>query len=253
MCAAPTDARDARHLSLDGVGADGVDRPRRAHVLVIGVGGTGCAAAAALAAAGIGRLLLVDFDRVDASNLARQSLYTPTDVGRDKVAVAAARLRAQNPAVDIDTVAARLCGDALERAAAAADVALDCSDNFASRFELNRACVATATPLVTGSAIRFEGQLAVFGPDYDSGPCYRCLYAEDDEALEDCQGAGVLGPVPAAVGALMAVEACKLVIGNGQASRMSLYDALSGDWRQLGVAKRADCPACGGIRNSTRR
>lgn len=244
VCAAPTDDRDARHISLAGFGDDATSRLRAAHVLIIGVGGTGCAAAAALAAAGAGRLTLVDFDRIDASNLARQPLYTPADIGRDKVAVAATRLATQHPGIDIVPRAERLVGDALLAAVDAADVALDCSDNFASRFALNRACVDTGTALVSGSALRWEGQVAVFGPDYANAPCYRCMYSDDDESLEDCQGAGVLGPIPATIGSLMATETMKMVTGTGAPARLSLYDGRTGEWRQLGVSKNADCPVC---------
>ncbi len=245
MCAAPTDDRDARHVSLGDFGAEGVERLRGAHALVIGAGGTGCAAATTLGAAGLGTLTLVDFDRVDASNLARQALYAPGDVGRDKVEVAATRLLAQNAGIRVIPRGVRLAGSELEAAVDAADVVLDCTDNFASRFTLNLACVATGTALVSGSALRWEGQVAVFGPDYASGPCYRCLYEDDDENLDDCQGAGVLGPLPAVIGAAMAVEAMKVVTGSGTPTRLSLYDAKTGDWRQLHVGKRAGCPACG--------
>ncbi|MEO0615478.1 MAG: HesA/MoeB/ThiF family protein [Pseudomonadota bacterium] len=244
VCAASTDDRDARHRSLAGFGDDATRRLRVSRVLIIGVGGTGCAAAAALAAAGVGKLALVDFDRVDASNLARQPLYTPADIGRDKVAVAATRLATQHPGIDIVPRAERLMGDALRDAVGDADVALDCSDNFASRFALNEACVATGTALVSGSALRWEGQVAVFGPDYASAPCYRCMYSDDDESLDDCQGAGVLGPIPAVIGALMATEAIKVVTGTGSPARLSLYDGRSGEWRQLSVTKNANCPVC---------
>lgn len=245
VCAAQTDDRDARHVSLAGFGAEGTRALHAAHALIIGVGGTGCAAAGALAAAGVGTVTLVDFDRVDASNLARQSLYTPDDIGGDKVAAAASRLTAQHPGIHVAARAERLVGDALVAATSVADVALDCSDNFASRFALNAACVKTGTALVSGSALRWEGQLAVFGPDYARSACYRCLYAEDDESLEDCQGAGVLGPIPATIGTLMATEAIKCVTGKGSASRLSLYDGRTGDWRQLTVAKQTACPVCG--------
>lgn len=245
VCAAPTDDRDARHVSLGGFGAAGVERLGAAHALIIGAGGTGCAAATALAAAGTGTLTLVDFDRVDASNLARQPLYTPGDVGHDKVAVAARRLAAQHPCIRVEARCERLSDDALRKAVARADVALDCTDNFASRFALNAACVAEGKALVSGSALRWEGQVAVFGPDFASSPCYRCLYADDDENLDDCQGAGVLGPLPAVIGAAMAVEAIKAMTGTGTGSRLSLYDAKAGEWRQLDVVKRSGCPACG--------
>lgn len=244
MCAALTDERDARHLSLGGFGAPGVDLLRAASVLVIGVGGTGCAAASALAAAGIGQLVISDFDRVYASNLARQTLFAPGDVGETKVSVVARRLQEQNPALSIETIDARLSGDALAARVTAASVVLDCTDNFASRFALNTACVNAGRALVSGSAIRWEGQLGVFGPDYATGPCYQCVYSENDESLDDCQGAGVLASLPATIGTMMASEAIKLLTAIGQPARFSIYDAHSGDWRQLETPKNPACSVC---------
>ena len=244
MSGAPTDPRDARHLSLHHWGSDGVARLRDAHLLILGVGGTGCTAAAALAAAGPAHLTLADFDRIDTSNLARQWLYTPADVGQDKAVVAATRLSAQHPDVRLDAVTERLHGTALTEAVGHADVVLDCTDNFASRFALNAACVAQQTPLVTGSAVRWEGQVAVFDSRAASSPCYRCLYSDDDESLDDCQGVGVAGPLPGAIGALMAVEAMKVLTHQHQPGVLHAYDALAGEWRRVSIPKRIDCPVC---------
>ena len=239
-----TVTRDARHLALPALGEQGVARIAAATALIIGAGGTGCAAAASLGAAGIGRLVISDFDTVDRTNLARQVLYRPRDVGQAKVDIAARRVSEQNPDVDIVALNERLAGKALLARVTEADVVLDCSDNFATRFALNDACVEARRRLVVGAAIRLEGQVAVFGPDYSDSPCYRCLYSEADESLENCTGNGVLGPVPAVVGTLMAVETLKAVAGVGTAIRgLLIYDAGSGEFRHLGISQRPDCPA----------
>ena len=179
----PLASRHARHLALSRIGADGQRRIAGADALLIGAGGIGCAVASYLVAAGIGRLVICDFDTVDATNLGRQILYGPDDVGRLKVDVAAQNLARINPDVIIETIAERLDGERLAAAVARADVVLDGSDNFATRFQVNDACVAGARCLISGAAIRFEGQVAVFGPDYAGTPCYRCLYRQADECL----------------------------------------------------------------------
>ena len=238
-------SRDARHLALPQVGAEGQTRIANGSALLIGVGGIGCAAAAYLASSGVGQLTVVDFDTVDETNLARQVLYAQGHIGELKADVAAARLRKINPGIDVAAVNQRLTGVELERAVANADVVLDGTDNFASRFEINRACVATARRLVSGSAIRLEGQLAVFGPDFDDSACYACVYSEHDESLENCAGNGVLAPIPGVIGTLMAVETLKFLAGiEAPAPTMRLYDGIAGEFRQLAVSKRKDCPVC---------
>jgi len=238
--------RYARHIALPEVGAAGQARLAAATMLVVGVGGLGCPAAQYLASSGVGRLVLNDFDRVDRSNLPRQILFGDADVGRLKVDAAAAALQRLNPAVEVETVAERLTGEPLEAAVRGADVVLDCSDNFATRLAINRAAVAAARPLVSGAALRFEGQLAVFanGP---ADPCYRCVYSDDDELLGDCAGNGVLAPVPGVIGCLMAVEALGLVIRGSSAhnARLSLWDAVAGSWQSIDLARNPDCPVCG--------
>ncbi|MBT8107074.1 MAG: HesA/MoeB/ThiF family protein [Gammaproteobacteria bacterium] len=238
-------SRDARHLALPQVGAEGQRRIAEGRVLLIGVGGIGCAAAAYLASSGAGHLTVVDFDTVDETNLGRQVLYAQGHIGELKAEVAATRLRKINPDIAVHAIPERLSGNALARHAGAADVVLDGSDNFATRFEVNDACVAASTRLISGSAIRFEGQLAVFGPDFSTTPCYRCLYDENDETVGDCSGNGVLAPIPGVIGTLMAVEALKFLAGiDATAPLLRLYDGISSDFRSLGVSKRRDCPAC---------
>ena len=239
-------SRDARHLALPQVGARGQQRIASGNVLLIGVGGIGCATAAYLASSGVGRLTVVDFDTVDATNLGRQVLYAQGHIGELKAEVAAERLRKINPGIEVVAVNERLRGDALDAAVGDADVVLDGSDNFATRFEVNRACVARSRRLVSGSAIRLEGQLAVFGPDYAHSPCYACVYSEEDETLGGCAGNGVLAPIPGVIGTMMAVESLKFLAGiDSPAPMLRLYDGVASEFRHLGVSKRAGCPTCG--------
>jgi molybdopterin/thiamine biosynthesis adenylyltransferase len=238
--------RYARQVALADVGAEGQAKLGAARVLVVGLGGLGCPAALYLATSGIGRLVLNDFDRVDETNLPRQILYTPEDVGALKVDAARKRLLALNPDVSVAVHAERLDGAALEAAVGDADVVLDGTDNFATRFAVNRACVARRVPLVSGAAVRVEGQIAVFPNDGD-GPCYACLYNDEDEWLGDCQGNGVLAPVPGVIGTLMAEEALKLVLGwqSSLRNRLLLWDAKRGDWQSVALKRDPDCVVCG--------
>jgi len=241
----PTLSRDARHLALAQIGAGGQEKIAAGTALLIGVGGIGCAAASYLASSGVGHILLCDFDTVDETNLGRQVLYGPEDVGKQKATQAASHLAHINPDIQTTAITERLNDAALGEAVAQADVVLDGSDNFATRFQVNDACVATSTCLVSGAAIRFEGQVCVFGPDFNASPCYRCLYREADESLENCAGNGVLAPVPGVVGTLMAVEALKYLAGiELKRGVLQLFDAMSGDFQSLTIAKRSDCPAC---------
>jgi adenylyltransferase/sulfurtransferase len=238
--------RYARQIALADVGAEGQARLGRASVLIVGLGGLGCPAALFLATSGMGRLVLNDFDRVDETNLPRQILYGPADVGALKVEAAKSRLLTLNPEVQITCLAERLDGTALEAAVASVDIVLDGSDNFTTRFAVNRACVAQHKPLVSGAAVRVEGQIAVF-PNRGDGPCYACLYNDEDEWLGDCQGNGVLAPVPGVIGTLMAEEALKLVLGWESAlhNRLLLWDAKRGDWQNVALRRDPDCAVCG--------
>lgn len=238
--------RSARHLALPQIGSAGQVRIAGGTALLIGVGGIGCAAASYLAASGVGQLLLCDFDTVDPTNLGRQFLYGPDDIGELKAIIAAERLAVTNPEIQIAPIIDRLNDAALAEVIGQADVVLDGSDNFATRFQVSDACVTQSRCLISGSAIRMEGQLAVFGPDYGASPCYRCLYQVADESLENCAGNGVLGPVPGVIGTLMAVEAIKQLAGiDSPRGSLLLYDANCGDFRSVTIQKRIDCPACG--------
>ncbi len=237
--------RYARHTALAEVGEAGQARLARAGVLLVGLGGLGCPAAEYLASSGVGTLVLNDFDRVAESNLPRQILYSAADVGALKVEAARARLAALNPDVRVRCLADRLRGAALEAAVGAVDVVLDGTDNFTARLAVNRACVRAGVPLVSGAAVRFEGQIGVFG-NAAGGPCYRCLYGEEEEWLGDCQGNGVLAPVPGVIGTLMAVEALKVLLGIDSALRgaLLLWDAKRGDWQRVAVRADPACPVC---------
>jgi len=242
---ADTLSRDARHLALPQIGAEGQQKIGRGTALLIGVGGIGCAAATYLTSSGIGRIMLCDFDTVDETNLGRQVLYGPGNIGELKAEVAASRLRKVNPDVDVISIPLRLTDSALAEAVDRADVVLDGCDNFSTRFQVNDACVTARRRLITGSAIRFEGQLAVFGPNYSESPCYRCLYVEADESLGNCAGNGVLAPVPGVIGTIMAAEALKYLAGvDAAAPILRLYDAAATEFRHLAIRKRSDCPAC---------
>ncbi len=237
--------RYARQIALADVGPEGQARLGQTKVLIVGLGGLGCPAALFLATSGIGKLVLNDFDRVDESNLPRQILYGPGDVGALKVEAARARLLALNPEVEVECVADRLEALDLEAAVASADIVLDGSDNFGTRFAVNRACVARAVPLVSGAAVRLEGQIVVF-PNRAGGPCYACLYNDEDEWLGDCQGNGVLAPVPGVIGTLMAEEALKLALGWTSAlhNRLLLWDAKRGEWQSVALRRDPNCPVC---------
>ncbi len=238
--------RYARHIALPQIGEEGQARISGSTALIIGLGGIGCATASYLACAGVGQLLLCDFDTIDETNLGRQTLYGPADVGQLKAVRAASRLAAMNPDVRLTEVPDRLSDDALMEAVCQADVVLDGCDNFATRFQVNDAAVNKNTALVSGAAIRLEGQLAVFGPDYKETPCYRCLYQESDESLDNCSGNGVLSPVPGVIGTLMAVEALKLLAElDVEIGILNLYDAAATEWQKLRIQKRKSCSACG--------
>lgn len=237
--------RYARHIALPQFGAQGQARLAQSSALIVGLGGLGSVASLYLANAGIGQLLINDFDRVDASNLPRQLLFRGSDIGVFKTDATAAQLREANPSVRITSLNQQLDVKALKAAALNCDVVLDCTDNFRTRLLINETCVATRKPLVSGAAIRFQGQIAVF-PNLGTGPCYRCLYSDEDENFESCAGQGILAPVAGTVGAIQATEALKLLIGldSGLCDRLWVYDGLSGATRSVAIQRNPDCPVC---------
>ena len=213
---------------------------------MIGAGGLGCPASLYLAASGIGRLTIADSDKIELTNLQRQILYRTQDVGTVKVTAAQAALKAVNPDVEVVPLHQRVkdFSDLVKKA----DVVLDCSDNFATRHALNRACVAAKKPLVAGAAIRFDAQLMVFDLRQKTSPCYSCIFPEDGEVEEvQCSTMGVLAPLTGAIGAMQAMEAIKLVagIGTSLSGRLQVYDALNAEWRTVKVARDSACGVCG--------
>jgi molybdopterin/thiamine biosynthesis adenylyltransferase len=238
--------RLSRQIALTQIGEEGQQLIGRGSALVIGLGGLGAPAALYLANAGIGHLVLNDFDRVDASNLPRQILFRPGDVGEFKTHAAGAQLAQSSPDLHVAVLNRRLDDAELADAVAACGVVLDCTDNFATRVRINAACAAAGKPLVSGAAIRFEGQLAVFRHDQAGGPCYSCLYSDADETLENCAGQGILGPVAGTVGCMMATETLKILAGlpSDLAGKLWVYDALAGNSRSLRINPRSDCPVC---------
>ncbi|MFG0865543.1 molybdopterin-synthase adenylyltransferase MoeB [Pseudomonas sp. FYR_7] len=239
--------RYSRQVLLSQIDVDGQLRLKHSKALIVGLGGLGSPVALYLAAAGVGELHLADFDTVDLTNLQRQVIHDSTSVGMSKVDSALQRLQAINPEIDLVAHRQALDEDSLAAAVAAVDLVLDCSDNFGTREAVNAACVAAAKPLVSGAAIRLEGQLSVFDPRRDYSPCYHCLYGHGSEAELTCSEAGVIGPLVGLVGSLQALEAMKLLAGFGEAlvGRLLLIDALGTRIRELRVKRDPGCAVCG--------
>jgi len=239
--------RYSRHILLDELGPDAQQAFAAANVLIVGMGGLGTPAAHFLAAAGTGGITICDADHVDLTNLQRQILFATADIGARKVDAAAQRLAAINPEVRVQRIPSRVGPEDLAPLVAAADVVLDGSDNFATRHAVNRACVAAAKPLVSGAAIRFDGQIAVFDTRDANSPCYHCLFGEG-EAVEEtrCATMGVFAPLTGIVGATQAAEALKLIAGAGSslAGRLLLVDALAMQWTEMRVPRDPECPVC---------
>jgi molybdopterin/thiamine biosynthesis adenylyltransferase len=241
--------RYSRHILLDEIGIEGQERLLRARVLVIGAGGLGSPAALYLAAGGVGRLTLVDDDTVDLTNLQRQVMHTTARVGQPKVESGREALHQINP--DVEVVALRERADAARLAELVrdSDVVLDCSDNFATRHAVNRACVAAGVPLVAGAAIRFDGQISVYDVRDAASPCYACLFPEDGKFEEvACSTMGVFAPLVGIIGAMQAAEALKLLAESGRslAGRLQMLDGRSMEWTEIGVGRNPCCPVCAG-------
>lgn len=240
--------RYSRHLLLDEIGIEGQRRLLASTALVVGAGGLGSPVALYLASAGVGRIVIADGDTVDLTNLQRQIAHGDASVGRPKADSARAAMLALNPTIEVTALDERLEGDALERAVAASDVVLDCSDNWATRHAVNRACVRHRVPLVSGAGVRFDGQLAVFDPRHGDSPCYACVFPPG-AAVEDvrCATLGVFAPLVGVIGSLQASEALKLLAGIGPslAGELRLFDARSGGWTTMKAARDPRCPVCG--------
>ncbi|KAI3593914.1 Molybdopterin-synthase adenylyltransferase [Cupriavidus sp. U2] len=240
--------RYSRHILLDEVGIEGQERLLAGHALVIGAGGLGAAALPYLASAGVGRITIVDDDDVDLTNLQRQILHTTANVGRPKVESAREGLLRINPDVDIRLVAQRVGDVELDALVAQADVVLDCCDNFATRQAVNRACLKHRRPLVSGAALRFDGQVSVYDLRNPDAPCYGCLFPPSEPAPEAaCATMGVFAPLVGMVGTVQAAEALKLLTGVGEtlAGRLLMVNAMTMEWTTMRLARTPSCEVCG--------
>lgn len=238
--------RYSRQILLPQLDIEGQQRLLDSRVLIVGLGGLGSPVALYLAAAGVGTLVLADHDEVDLTNLQRQVIHQTADVGRPKVESAAASVRALNPEVETLQLPRALAGAELIEAVANVDLVVDCCDNFATRQAVNAACVALRRPLVSGAAIRLEGQLSVFDARRNDSPCYQCLYGSGEETALSCSEAGVIGPLVGLIGSLQALEALKLLAGFGEpmVGRLLLVDALGSRFREMRVRRDPACSCC---------
>ncbi len=240
--------RYSRHILLNELGVEGQERLLGAHVLVVGAGGLGCAALLYLASAGIGRLTVVDPDVVDVTNLQRQVAHTLDRVGQPKVESARAAIQALNAEVAVTTLQVRAEATLLDQWLPGVDLVLDCCDNFATRHTINAACRKHRVPLVSGAAIRMDGQVAVYDPTNEHSPCYACLFPPDSPVQETrCATMGVFAPLVGIVGTIQAAEALKWITGAGTTltGRLLLIDARSMDFHEMKIARRAGCQICG--------
>ena len=241
--------RYSRQIMLPQVDVEGQQRLLDAKVLIVGAGGLGSPASMYLAAAGVGSITIYDNDTVDLSNLQRQIAHYTTDIGTAKVISSLATIQKLNPEVQVRAVQQRLEGELLVDEVKNADVVLDCSDNFRTRFAINTACVQEKIPLVSGAAIRFEGQVSVFSLNKDNSPCYNCLYQTEGEELQNCALNGVIAPITGIVGSIQALEAMKLIMGIGETltGRLLLIDGLSMDIHSLHLRRNVQCPSCSSV------
>ncbi|WP_366541958.1 HesA/MoeB/ThiF family protein, partial [Salmonella enterica] len=234
--------RYSRQILLADIAIEGQQQLLNSHVLIVGLGGLGSPAALYLAGAGIGTLTLADDDDVHLSNLQRQILFTTDDIAHPKAQAAKLRLAQLNPGSKLIVLQQRLTGDVLKNAVAHADVVLDCTDNMATRQEINAACVALNTPLISASAVGFGGQLMVLTPPWEQG-CYRCLWPDDVEPERNCRTAGIVGPVVGVMGTLQALEAIKLLSGiETPSGELRLFDGKTSQWRSLALRRASGCP-----------
>jgi len=241
--------RFSRQIMLPEMDVAGQQKLVDATVLIVGMGGLGCPAAMYLAAAGVGHLIIADDDTVELTNLQRQIAHEHRNLGESKVSSAQASLRGLNPDVCVTQIDKRLEGESLNQAVSGADVVVDASDNFATRFAINRSCLKNHKPLVSGAAIRMEGQVAVFDSGNPESPCYRCLYNENTEDDANCSQNGVMAPLVGIIGSVQAMETIKVItgIGNNLTGRLLLLDATTMQWREMKLPCDPNCPACSGV------
>jgi len=239
--------RYSRHILLPQVGYEGQEKLTQSHVLIVGAGGLGSPAALYLAASGVGKLTICDFDNVDLTNLQRQIVHTTASVGINKAVSAQQTIYEINPEVVVQTIQQKSTETEFKALAEQADVVIDCSDNFATRYTLNRVCFQLKKPLVSGAAIRFEGQVSVFDFRHESSPCYHCLYPDVGEDQEmRCADNGVFAPLVGMIGTTQAAEALKLIMNIGESlqGRLLLLDVLSMEWRTIRLSKDPVCSVC---------
>lgn len=238
--------RYSRHIMLPQMDYDGQQALLDARVFILGAGGLGSPVAMYLASSGIGHIVISDFDHVEESNLQRQIIHTTADLSHPKVESAKQTMLALNPDLKVTTYPEKLTEQQLEHEASQANVVIDTTDNFESRFLLNKICVKTKTPLVSGSVIRMEGQVSVFRADHNNSPCYHCLYKESGELGETCTQNGVLAPVVGIIGSIQATEAIKIIanIGTDLCGRLLLLDAFTMEWRTIKLPKDPQCLVC---------
>jgi molybdopterin/thiamine biosynthesis adenylyltransferase len=241
--------RYSRHILLEEIGVEGQERLMSAHALVIGVGGLGSPVALYLGTAGVGRITLVDHDTVDLTNLQRQLAHNMARVGQPKARSAQQAIAAINPEPQVQAVMARADAALLDEWVPQADVVIDCCDNFATRHAINAACVKHRKPLVSGAAIRFDGQISVYDTRDEKSPCYACVFAPSDEFEETrCATMGVFAPLVGIIGAMQAAEALKLLSGAGTslAGRLQMLDGRAMEWNEVRVPRNMECPVCKG-------
>ncbi len=238
--------RYSRHILLADIDVAGQESLCQAHVMIVGLGGLGCPVALYLAASGVGHLTLVDFDEVDASNLQRQIAHTQQHIGLNKAKSAMLSVQQINPSVTVDTIEEKVDSDEWQVHLETVDIVADCTDNFATRFALNKAGYHAKKPLVSGAAIRFEGQLSVFDFRDPQTPCYQCLYSDQIDDNLSCAESGVLSPVVGVIGSLQALEVIKLIvnIGNSLTGRLLIFDAKHHQWQELQLPRDSSCPIC---------
>ena len=245
--------RFSRQIMLPTMDVAGQQELVDATVLIVGMGGLGCPAAMYLSAAGVGHLVIADDDTVEITNLQRQIAHEQSNLGESKVSSAEATLKGLNPDVRITQIKNRLEGDLLEQAIVSADVVVDASDNFNTRFAVNQSCLKNKKPLVSGAAIRMEGQVAVFDSENPESPCYQCVYSECDDDDASRSQNGVMAPLVGIIGSVQAMETIKLItgIGNSLVGRLLLLDAATMQWREMKLPRDPSCPACGGSDGSS--
>jgi molybdopterin/thiamine biosynthesis adenylyltransferase len=240
--------RYSRHLLLDEIDVAGQEKLLRSHALVIGAGGLGSAAAPYLAAAGVGHITLIDYDEVELTNLQRQIMHTENSVGKSKVASGEKFLQGLNSSIQIETIRAKATASLLDELLPSVDVVLDCTDNFSTRHLINAACVKHQTPLISGSALKFDGQVSVFDSRNSSSPCYACIFPPNEEFVEvSCSSMGIFSPLVGIIGAMQAAQAMQVLIEFGEplVGRMLLWNGRTTQIDQIRISRNADCSVCG--------